>query len=264
MTSHPWRGSPVSRPPRIEVVCGTSVKCEEQAFFEGAWAGPDELALIPKQTTVFGSGMAISGTDLMIVPPSHCLEGVYISSRPGALVASNSLVGLLSATGLELDPAADYPGRFVRIIDGIGHSPLELSTAAGPIWYAYYENVLVGADVSWTVSPKPRESPFVSFAEYRGRLSAALGSCLANAADRDPVVAMSSGYDSTAAAVIAAEHGVRRVLTLATGKPVRGEAAPNDSGAVNAGRLGMSVTVMERLDYQSRRTCRRPSFWPRA
>ena len=65
-------------------------------------------------------------------------------------------------------------------------------------------------------------------------------------------VSISSGYDSTAAAALAAPLGCRRALTFREGKPVHGSANLTDSGAASATVLGMRVESFDRLAYLAR------------
>ncbi len=147
------------------------------------------------------------------------MSGVFAYQAPDGLRLANSLTGLLAAIGSELVPDGDYPTRFVRLLDGIGTSPLELPTTRGPVRYHFWWNLLLEPDGRISVVRKPDEAPFTSFADYRSRISAALASAFANAGAYEPVLALSSGYDSTTVAVLASENGCRHALTFAEGRP---------------------------------------------
>ena len=80
-----------------------------------------------------------------------------------------------------------------------------------------------------------------------------LASVFANADGYEPHVSLSSGYDSTAVAVIAAENGCRRVLTFSEGRLTRKSGKDtSDSGEANAQRLGMEAAAFDRLAYLKR------------
>lgn len=237
----------------IEVTCGSSVRLEGSGFFEGTWAGDPDLASISGCTTVFGSGIVADEDCPVVVTPAHAISGVFTHRSAGETVISNTLVGLLVALDAQLVPTADYPGRFVRSIDGVANSPIELPTNKGAVAYHFYWNLRVGADGTITQVAKPTEEPFRSFADYRSRISAALRTSLANAGSYQPAVSLSSGYDSTAVAALAAEHGCRRALTLVEGRRSRRAAgAAADSGDATAKRLGMEVATFDRRAYLSR------------
>lgn len=237
----------------VTVSCGPSVRREENGFFEGTWVGPGRLAALPSATTVFGSGVVIDEGAPLVITPAHAMSGVFAFVAGQRVLVSNSLVGLLCGAGMELTTGVDYPGCFVRSIDGVEGSPLSLPATAGTVGYHYYWNLRLGPDCSITQEAKPREAAFVDFHDYRSRLSAALGSALANAGSYEPVVSLSTGYDSTAVAVLAAEHGCTRALTLIEGRWTKKSGRDTaDSGEQTATRLGMKTYVFDRLAYTRR------------
>ena len=237
--------------PLITVRHGLSVRTTDRAFFEGTWVGPPGLDCVAEATTVFGSGIVLDGQGPLIVPPAHTLEAVYVVRRDDRVLASNSLVGVLVAAGLELVPGADYVSRFHRVSNGLAESPIELPTTGAPVGMYFYDNLRIVRDGALSISPKPREAPFTGFEEYAVRLSDALRSAIDNAGGHAPVMAVSSGYDSTAIAVIAARLGCRRAVTFALGRPRERNDPAADSGENTARRLGMHVTVFDRRAYLS-------------
>lgn len=238
----------------VTVDCGLSVRREAVGFAEGAWAGPAEVAALAGATTVFGSGIVAGGDELVVVPPSHNLEAVYSAAQPSELLIANSLVALLVASGLALDPDADYPARFGLTRRGIASSPIALPTLGAPIRLDFFENVAIDRAGRLVQRPKPREAPFASFADYRDRLRAALAALMENAAGYETVVALSSGYDSTALAALVGGVGGRRAVGLRTARLFRraGPLEIDDSGAPTAERLGLAMTMAERLAYRER------------
>ena len=235
----------------VQVSCGRSVSLDESGFFEGTWSGPANLAAAARASTVFGSGIVIDGRELVVVTPAHTLEPVFFATEPdGILVVSNSFVGLLCATGRELDPAVPYPTLFGSINRGLSHAVVSVPTTTHPITINHFENVTVNIDASTTVRPKPRDQPFRGFADYRDRLIEHMRSAFDNAPSYAPAVAMSSGYDSTAAAAVAARAGCHRALTFRQGWPWAGYHGEADSADAAAQALGMSVEHFDRLAYQ--------------
>ena len=247
----------------LDVEYGASVRREEAGFFEGTWAGPSELDSLLESTTVFGSGIVARGGDLVVVTPSHHLEGVYQVRAGEALLVSNSLVGLLHAANLALDPEADYPALFRAasalcwLIDDLSEDPagrligasVDIPTQTDPVTARYYENLLIRADLSVAEARKRREGPFASFADYSRRLTDALASAISNAGAYQPVVSLSSGYDSTAVAVVAAKVGCRRAVGFSTSRPSPHDGGPSDSGAATAELLGLEYELFDRLAY---------------
>jgi hypothetical protein len=233
----------------VRVRCGTSVRRSEDGFLEGTWVGDAMLAGLPASTTIFGSGMMADGADVVVVPPSHPHERLYFHrSVPDEArwMVSNSMAWLLAAADLELDPAVPYPTLFTAASEYVRPPTAEIPTLTTPIIAAVYDNFRLTPDGVLTEEKRPTEQPFADYADYSTRIRAALTSAIANAPGYEPAVALSSGYDSTAVAAIAAPLGCRRALTFALGT------SGPDSGAVTAERLGMSAETFDRLAYLSR------------
>jgi len=121
-----------ARPPIAELTFGRLARATDAGLFEGTWVGgPDELGAL-RSTTTFGSGVLVDRTTLNIVPPGRMLEGVYICQRARELLASNSLVGLLVAADLHLDPRVSYPPLFNASVDGDMHAIIPTTTDPAP------------------------------------------------------------------------------------------------------------------------------------
>ena len=252
------------RPGQLEVRHGGSVRVAEDAFFEGTWAGPPSLAMLPEATTVFGSGIVARGADLVVVNPSHHLEGVYHARRGEDLLVANPLVGLLVTTGMDIDPGFDYPSLFVAasrlcwlIEDNstasagrLTGNSIDIPMRDGRVSLQLYENLLVRADLSTAEARKPREAPFRSFADYVDRLRAATRSLVENARPYEPVVGLSSGYDSTAVAAVGAKVGCNRAVGFTTARRAPRDGRDDDSGARTAATLGLAYESFDRLAYQ--------------
>jgi hypothetical protein len=239
----------------VGVICGTAVRCEPTGFVEGTWVGPPVLASLAKSTAVFGSAMVADGEDLWVVPPSHPCERVYMWSAgraEGGTLVSNSLVALLVAADAALVQDVAYPPIFATTAYGVERPMPPIPTTRGPLVGATYHNYRLAWDGTLAVAQRPLERPFESFADYRARLATALSSASANAPGYEMAVSISSGYDSTAVAAVAAEQGCRRALTFREGKPVRGSRSLLDSGEGAARQLGMAVRAFDRLAYTRR------------
>ncbi|MEX2546910.1 MAG: hypothetical protein WD830_03880 [Chloroflexota bacterium] len=168
-----------ARPPVAELTFGQSVRPSDAGVFEGTWVG-DAGELGPlRSATTFGSGVLLDGEDgeaLHIIPPGHMLEGVYLRRRREELIAANSLVGLIAAAGLDLDPNVSYPPLFNESVDGVMHTTIPTTT--DPIEAHFHDNMRLDLDGRLTAVSKPREKPFANFADYRRRLYDALASAL--------------------------------------------------------------------------------------
>ena len=247
----------------VDVVCGESVKRQDDAFFEGTWAGPPMLSALPDLTTVFGSGIVARGDDLIVVTPAHAYEGIWFVRHSGTVVVANTLVGLMAGAGLELDPKEAYPHRFLRVADlkwmhedpttGLVAEPIvSLPTRTETVSGLFYENLRIDSGGNTHISRKPREVPFKSFVDYRDRLAAATASAFANAGGYEPVVALSGGYDSTAVAAVAAQLGCRRAVSLDSARLFPSGESTGDDGRAVASALGLQIEVFDRLSYRER------------
>ena len=236
----------------VVVRCGTSVRTEERGFVEGTWVGESAISALPSSTTVFGSGIIAEGDAVVIVPPSHPLERLYLFRAERSWLASNSFVWLLDAAGVELDPDVLYPPLFLAASLTVRPPLAEIPMTGDPITAAVYDNFRITATGELVVVGRPLERPFESYEDFHGRLTAGLRSAVANAPGYEMAVSVSSGYDSTAVAALAAPLGCRRALTFTEGKPVKGNSSLIDSGAASAAALGMNVESFDRLAYLGR------------
>ncbi len=257
VTRHPNSDLPsmawimVARAATVVLHHGSGVGVMGEGIYEGTWVGAPGAAGILTSATTFGSGVLIDAAgSLRVIPPSHLLESVYLTRVDGGLCASNSLAGVLAASGLELDPEVDYPAHFAQACDGIFR--YSVPTLGAPIRVLLFDGLSIDPDGSMRDVAKPREEPFLSFADYRSRLKGALESAMANAPAFEPVATISSGYDSATVATLAVELGGRRAVTIAEGKPVRGSDRLDDSGEFVGRTLGMDVTAYPRLSYTAR------------
>lgn len=250
-------------PPLIEVTCGTSVRRATDAFIEGTWSGEPALREVAKASTVYATGIVRTAEGPLVITQSHVQECVWATQRPDATFVSNSIAGLLQYTGQRLDPNFAYPDVFYRAgplkhLDQEGEPPLvsghrlTIPTLDGPIDALYCENFRIHDDGRLEVSRKPRERTFVDYADYRRRLGDATRSLIANATGYSPIVALSTGYDSTAVAAVVASAGGRRAVGVQTARRHGDGALVDDSGVASALRLGLDFKLYDRLDYMSR------------
>ena len=196
--------------------------------------------------------MVALGDKLIAVPPSHPLERIYLYAADGRVVVSNSLAAVLETCQLELDPDVLYPPIFVAAADGVRNATMDVPTNRGPLTTAVYYNFRIDPTAGIEVEGRPRELPFTSFEDFHVRLTKALRSAVANAPGYEMAVSLSSGYDSTAVAAVAAVVGCREALSFREAKPVPGGASATDTGEQAARQLGMSTRTFDRLEYLHR------------
>ena len=239
----------------VGVVHGTAVETSDDWFVEGAWDGPygeHDLA----GYFMAGSGGAARPHSVTFFGPSHNLEYLVVYEREGVRCVSNSLAFALATAGDALNPTYPfYQNRFSAILHGPHHRVVSVPTQRGVLTLVSQSDVHVGGDGRLDFVAKTSGREFTSFEDYRGFLSQAIGAILANASDGGrgqvyrPVAAVSSGYDSVAAAALATEAGCREALTMRrVGR--NGELVDHGGPAANA--LGLAVAEADRLDYSRR------------
>jgi hypothetical protein len=244
--------------PTITVVHGPAVEADEHFFVEGVWDGPFEQGSIDETCLLMGSGGKIAGDRVIFATPCHPLERLHVVRRNASLLVSNSLPFLLAAAGLQLDPKyPHYKADLWSTVYGIDRYVKRIPTTQGvSIRLFCYTNVVVGADMELRESPKLVPPAWNSFADYRSFLHDALAALRHNAAMPrrqvfyDLLSTISSGYDSAAAAALAAEIGCKKVLTFRTGDRYLEDGEEVDDSGASVGRsLGLSVEEFSRSDY---------------
>lgn len=250
-------------PPLIEVRCGMSVRHASDALVEGTWAGGPELRDVARAATVYATGIVLTHDGPLVVTRHHPQDALFATRRADATYVSNSFAGLLSATGLQLDPDYPYPDRFGvmaqrkhLLLEGdpplVAGRRIAISTLDGEIEVLQCENFRVAPDGRLVDARKPREATFTDYDDYSRRIHAALASMLANAPGYTPLATLSRGYDSTAVAAVGAAVGCRQAIGLRSARRMGDQAIVDDSGAEAARRLGLDYELFDRLAYRTR------------
>ncbi|WCO65850.1 hypothetical protein PO878_15205 [Iamia majanohamensis] len=241
---------------RADAVHGPAVVSRPDLLHDGAWAGPVAEGR-PDQVLSCGSGVVRRGDVLRVVTPEVPFDRVHLVEADGALHLSNSLPFLLAATDDALDPEhLWYRSRMRAVEHGTRLAPTHIPTRRGR-----RVRVLLGdlADITddgtVRVRHRPLASPVRDFADLRQRLSTTVAAVVANAGDEDrpsplrPLVTMSSGYDATAAAVLAAEAGVSEAVTMLRRDE---DGSLLDHPATAARVLGLDLVEVERDRWRHR------------
>lgn len=231
---------------------GVWVETRPDAFVEGVWAGPfTENGFA--DSFLAGSAALIDGDGVLFAAPDHTLDRLFHARRGDRLAVSNSLAALLCAIGEGLrEDCLDYNTLLASVAHGLRGYARRISVTGGEVGMQIYNNFRVDGGLTIVEIDKRRPAPFHDYASYVGFLRERTGALFANAADPArrrryaPLAMISSGYDSTMAAVIAASQGCREAMTFSR---ARAAGVLDDSGADNARRLGMSVQELDRLGY---------------
>jgi hypothetical protein len=135
---------------------------------------------------------------------------------------------------------------FVRIVDGIAGSPLQIPTGYGNLLLLYHHNAILNQRIK--TLPKPFPPTFSTFESYRQYLQSVCTMIARNAASVERsnryrlLASISSGYDSAACATVAREVGCSEAITFRTAR-----GGLSDQGTGVGQMLGLQITTVERL-----------------
>ena len=233
---------------------GPWVETWDGGFCEGAWAGPFAKHEIDISTTLVGSGGRVNEEGFVFAAPTNTMQRLYSLRLPDRLLVSNSLVFLLAETGDSLD--LNYPHYYYDFLRhkrrGLTRPTVTIPTAAGRrVALHHYINLLVRPDLSVVERPKNLSVAPVDYASYRALLADGVQAVFANAADSrrrhpyQPLVALSQGYDSPAAATLAVEAGCRDAFTV-TSPP-----GNHEDGALVGAFLDLDTTTYDRYRFRA-------------
>lgn len=230
---------------RMRARCGPGVEISAHGLFEGCWTGDFPAFDFDHADYVFGTGMRLRDGTPVFVPPSHTLDALYVWLRPAGYSVSNSLAFLCEHCGIDM-PYAAYGGRFASAVLGIERYEMEIHRSAhGALFRVVYDRFNVGDDGLRLV--RPAAAPhFRDFASYRAHLGDVITRAAGNAAhgDRKQTYRLlgtcSTGYDSSACAVLASELGCREALTFKVDRTGK-----SDSGRDVAALLGMDAFELQ-------------------
>jgi hypothetical protein len=239
----------------VTVFLGEAVERGPSSFVEGAWGGSFAEGRFDQDEVLLGSGARVTDRGLRFCTATHTLERLQSARVHDTLFISNSLPLLLAASGERC--TTDHPFYDVDLIsfvEGVRSARRQIPTRSGNrIRIHYCCSVDVSAQLGITERPKhPLRRDFRDYADYRGFLATLISAIAANASDPERQVpyrllaTVSSGYDSPACAVLAAEAGASLALTLAT---ARGTDVA-DSGKAIGEHLGLVVHEFDRLAFK--------------
>jgi hypothetical protein len=130
-----------------------------------------------------------------------------------------------------------------------------IPTAAGRI-EPYYRSIRICPDGGVEFFDHQPCRSFATYAAYRGYLEDQLQALFENATDAErlvrypPIASLSTGYDSTAAAVLARQAGCREAFTFR--RALNGPPGAEDSGEHVGCLLGLTMHVLDTLAYRRR------------
>jgi len=243
-----WCARVEGRSDVVTVLHGPGVETRPDFFIEGAWDGPFEAGEIDQSSVLMGTGGRVHSDHVVFCPPGHTLDRLFHIRRHGRVYLSNSLPFLLRQAGLSLNLAYRYYlADLCSVRYGLRSCVSEFPTAEHvSVHIQYHHNLRLDANLDVSVQEKALPPAFEDFGAYRHYLAGSLRGVCDNAAasgrrvQYDEMVAtLSSGYDATCCASLAAEAGCKRGVTFRdrqdSGRPV-GEALGMEVSELDAGR----------------------------
>jgi hypothetical protein len=231
----------------VTVHHGSAVEKRSHWCVEGTWDAPFEAGEFHRAENFFGSGVRVDGQRLVFCASVALVDRLFHVAWNGRVFVSNSLVQLLARTGARLNPRHNYRKESFASGFGIKDYPSSfqvLHPDFREIFQEYHCNLVV---LDHRIERELRSRPrvFGTFEEYYEALCGALTEITVNyqsAARSHRVEAFattSTGYDSTAATVLARAAGVTETFAI---ELVPGaDAGEQDSGVLVASRLGLTV-----------------------
>lgn len=236
------RGAPV-----VRILAGDDVREGDGIVWEGVNPCTSDPRHVTQHHFPLCTGALIEAGAMIAFTPGHTLDRLFLAQRGDALYVSNSLPFVLVLSGLELQPKRlNYHWH----LGAIGTYAKEIPAVGGKLFAYANTKVAIGIDHDIALQQHPLSPEFKDYAEYRAALDAFISEAAAAASHPvnigyKPITTISTGYDSTAASVLARQAGADTALTVSDSR-----AGPSDSGADIAGRLGLRVEAISRTDHQ--------------
>lgn len=239
----------------VTVYHGSGVETAPDWFCEAVWDGEFERGEFDRTDVIVGSGARIRDGEVAFIAPGNSVDRLQWFEDDAAIYVSNSLSCLMAQLDASVDPS--YP-RYIKdantVIDGLDRHKPTLSTDRGDIHLLYFHN-LVWSTAGLQLRAKPGLGrDFSSFEKYHEFLQRSMAALMANlrATQRrfayKPLGTLSSGYDSTAVAVLGKQHGLEEVITFQ-----RAREGHDDSGIEAAQRLSLRVHSVDREDWRKQK-----------
>lgn len=229
---------------------GPMVEATQDWCVEAVWAGEFGEGGFDQTDLVFGTGVRRREGEIVFVSSGTTLDRLWHVVVGGKIYVSNTLPGLLALSGVSLRSGYNgYQRDIHTIAKGLERYQRAIPGEPVDIHVTYYHNLRLRDHRLREEAKVGSNGPPHDFTAYKRFLFGAARALGDNAADERrqyPVQlrsTVSSGYDSTAAALVAREAGCLESFTIQKSNSLwRG----SDSGHEIAERLGVSCSVYDR------------------
>lgn len=241
------RGTGVTR-----VEHGADVEIFDEFFVEGAWNGDFGTGGMDASEVLLGSGGCLRSGEVLFCPTSHSMDRLYSVRADDALYVSNSMVYVLEASGTCFDRSEwRYEVWFMSYLNGLDRARKHFDLDSKVLTFHYCSPFAVNDALEMRLDTRPALPRFGSYEDYVDTLRCWVRLLSDNAADSRrstvyaPLTTISSGYDSTVCAVLAADVGCTEAVNISDSRPVSGR-RQDDSGDQIAKILGLQVKRFQR------------------
>lgn len=238
----------------ININYGSGVVRHQNGIVEGVWDDKFSDFNYAQSEHVFGSGITLQDQKIIITPPSHMYECVFLlaSKTNNELIVSNSLAYCLSFFKNEIQNTDEIFEDIRKNNDQqtklgvLGYEPLIYQNQQFDLFALYYHNFSISVDSSVEVIPKIYERKYPTFNSYKNFLENTLSSLVINGKDENRVKqlkafsTLSKGYDSPAVTCLLKNIDDFDCATINV--EVHGI---NDSGLEIAEKLGIECQACE-------------------
>ncbi len=227
---------------------GPMVEIGQDWAVEAVWDGKFEFGDFDKTELVFGSGIRKRENEIVFVSSSTGVDRLWHVNINGIIFISNTLPGLLSASGLSLQSDYEFYSEDIESlqIKGIFSCKKKIPSIGPCIHMVYFNNLVYRSGELHEISKSCCKANFYDYKSYEKYLKDGAVKIGKNSrssfrkSNIEMLVGLSSGYDSIATAVVAKNAGCYKAVSIANSTSFwRG----SDSGKDIAELLGLQCEL---------------------
>jgi hypothetical protein len=241
---------------RISAICGPAVETDDRGLIAGAWAGDFKGRAIATAANSIGTALRVDGDRAIVHCGTAGCAPIFFCRHGSRLFVANTMALALAAAGDRLEIENPYYlNDFCTFFYGAKLYRPWVKTEGGRM-SVYYRSISISPRRDFAPALLAEPPRFDGYRSYRDYLRNQTALLFANAADSArqqsyvPVASVSSGYDSSASAVIAYEAGCREGITF--GEPIERPDSAEDSGIEIGARIGLSMKQYRTFAYKER------------
>lgn len=227
----------------VKVYHGSMVEVAQDWIIEGVWDSQFQNGDFDHSNLVFGTGVRVRGDRMTFVSSSSMVDRLWVFCDGGNTYISNSLPCLMSKAGNDiLAPDENYSHKTFNSIEKYNNESLcDIASNYGTLSFLFSHNIMWDTRSLRVIRKDGSSNNINKFDDYILYLRSS-ASLIGENASSDfrsykilQLATLSSGYDSTASAVVAAQAGCFSAVTISKARSV---IPRQDSGSEIAKHLG--------------------------